>query len=178
MTQLTNLQFRKADAKDARWCNDLRNDPAVLSQLQDQTRYSREECERWLSNLGPKSERWIFTGDIVDGNIRTIVNYGLFRIDHIDYQNRHCAVGLDIDADSRGKGLAVPTYKMMLNYLFLSRNFNRVWLEVLSTNLRAINLYLKIGFQMEGTLKEFYYRNGMYYDVYRMGLSKSNFHGY
>ena len=60
----------------------------------------------------------------------------------------------------------------MLKHAFDDMNLNRVELEVLSSNSRAIHLYEKIGFEKEGIKKEAAYKKGFYVDVLFMGLLK------
>jgi RimJ/RimL family protein N-acetyltransferase len=46
----------------------------------------------------------------------------------------------------------------------------RVELDVLATNRRAISLYLKHGFVVEGCRRQAYFKAGVFVDGYVMGL--------
>jgi RimJ/RimL family protein N-acetyltransferase len=46
----------------------------------------------------------------------------------------------------------------------------RLELEVFTTNERAIHVYEKFGFQMEGCKRRAYYKDGDYVDAYVMAL--------
>jgi putative acetyltransferase len=47
-------------------------------------------------------------------------------------------------------------------------NLTRIQLEVYTDNEPAIRLYQKFGFEIEGTLRNFAFRDGQYVDVYAM----------
>ncbi len=49
-------------------------------------------------------------------------------------------------------------------------NLNKVGLEVFSFNKAAIKCYKKLGFIVEGTLRQELFRAGKYHDVIIMGL--------
>lgn len=49
-------------------------------------------------------------------------------------------------------------------------SFEKMALETFSTNTRAINLYKKFGFVVEGTLRQHYKLRGQYADCIEMGL--------
>ena len=49
-------------------------------------------------------------------------------------------------------------------------NLHRVQLTVFDYNKRAIALYEKLGFQHEGTFREFLHRDGRRYDMHLYGL--------
>ncbi len=47
-------------------------------------------------------------------------------------------------------------------------NLHRIELQVYTDNERGIRLYERCGFEVEGTLKDFAFREGRYVDVYSM----------
>ena len=47
-------------------------------------------------------------------------------------------------------------------------NYRRIELEVYTDNEPAIRLYQKFGFVIEGTMRQFAYRDGVYVDAYMM----------
>ena len=58
---------------------------------------------------------------------------------------RKCAIG---------KGIAKYATEEILNIAFNDLNLNKVYLNVLSSNIRAIKFYEKFGFSFEGEFKE------------------------
>ena len=52
---------------------------------------------------------------------------------------------------------------------------NRLWLDVFSDNLRAYQLYQKVGFIQEGLLRESYLRNCVYASQYIMAILSTEY---
>lgn len=63
----------------------------------------------------------------------------------------------------KGKGYGKEAFKIIKNWAFHVFNANRLWLDVKEDNLRALRLYQKQGFVLEGTLRECI-KNGDEYD--------------
>ncbi len=53
---------------------------------------------------------------------------------------------------------------------FAEMHLHRIQLEVFTVNIRAVGVYEKIGFRLEGTRWEAFYRRGAYRDLQIMGL--------
>lgn len=158
--------IRPAEIKDAQLISQQRN-YGDWKFLGDSSLYSTFETEQWLKNLPRSSKRYMV--DLIPGS----VTIGIIRIDHIDLTSRHCFVGLDIYDDYKGKGLATPIYKTLINYLFRDANFNTLYLYVLESNERAIHIYNKLGFKECGRMPNYVFRDGDYQDYIAMYLSRS-----
>jgi RimJ/RimL family protein N-acetyltransferase len=73
-------------------------------------------------------------------------------------------------------GYAKPAYKQFMKYLFEYLDLNKVALEVLSTNIVAINLYTSLGFVHEGIKRQEVLKNGEWVDSIIMSTLKSEFY--
>lgn len=78
-----------------------------------------------------------------------------------------------------GKGVAQKATKELLNIAFKELNLEKVYLNVLSDNVRAIRLYEKCGFQPEGEFRNHLYLEGKYknlkwYAILRKEYMKNN----
>jgi diamine N-acetyltransferase len=98
---------------------------------------------------------------------------GRIYIYNIDFLNEKGEFGIVLEKNYSGKGIAFKASKLLLNYVFKNLKINKINLEVLSDNTKAINLYKKIGFKQEGYFKEEIYKNGEFKDVIRMAYHKS-----
>ena len=74
-----------------------------------------------------------------------------------------------------GKGYAKEATKLLLSYCFLRLNMNRLYLRVYSDNIKAIKLYQKCGFKIEGTLREALFDSGTFKDLLVMSILRKEF---
>lgn len=85
-----------------------------------------------------------------------------------------CEVGIDICEDSfLGKGVGSEALQLWLSYLFDVGEFHRVGLVTYSFNTPMIRLAERLGFQHEGTQREFHYWSGRWVDRLFYGLLRS-----
>jgi RimJ/RimL family protein N-acetyltransferase len=77
--------------------------------------------------------------------------------------------GITVHDTYQDKGVGTKLTQYMIN-LAQKKGLNKVFLNVLTINERAIHVYKKLGFKIEGRLENEYIRNGEYGDVYRMAL--------
>lgn len=77
-----------------------------------------------------------------------------------------------------GQGYATEATQLMLAYCFLRLNMNRVYLKVYADNARAISLYERCGFKVEGTLRESRFEGGGFKDVLIMSILRREFMQY
>ncbi len=68
------------------------------------------------------------------------------------------------------KGYGYNALNKLINMMFNEMNLNKVGLEVFSFNEAAIKCYKKLGFKVEGRLRQELFREGKYHDVIMMGL--------
>lgn len=84
---------------------------------------------------------------------------------------RHSAnLGIAIFKDYCGKGIGRRLMVTSINWA-KENGISRITLQVDANNFRAINLYLKLGFEIEGTLKkDKLLSDGTFIDTYTMAL--------
>ena len=98
---------------------------------------------------------------------------GIIQVTQIDWLSRKCQIGLSIGAETdRGKGVGYESMQLLINYLSEILNIRKISLSVVAYNQCAISLYRKLGFTLEGTLKEEFYWEGKYHDVLIFALFK------
>ena len=74
------------------------------------------------------------------------------------------------NTNDRNRGIGTFAVSEMLKHGFGDMNLNRIELEVLASNSRAIHLYHKLGFSEEGLKRQAAYKEGSYVDVICMAL--------
>ncbi|SDJ36947.1 GNAT family N-acetyltransferase [Salimicrobium halophilum] len=92
---------------------------------------------------------------------------GLYDIDPI---HRNAEFGIMIDPVYQGNGYATEITEMMVDYGFRTLNLHKIHLVVATENKPAAHIYEKVGFHVEGEMKEHFFTNGAYRDAYMMAI--------
>ena len=90
---------------------------------------------------------------------------GTVSLKNIDNCNLRGEYAIALRKKAQGKGYAKYATKELLRYAFKERGLNKVYLNVLSYNERAIAFYEKIGFKHEGEFKKHIKKNDKFYDI-------------
>ena len=101
---------------------------------------------------------------------------GMISLHQIDYVNSKAMLGIYIaEKKEQNKGLGSKATKLMLDFAFNGMGLNRVGLEVLGSNKKAINLYKKIGFIKEGIKRSAFFQDGSFEDIEIMSILRNEF---
>ena len=73
-----------------------------------------------------------------------------------------------VHEDYQGRGVGTALVEAALDLCENWYNFSRVSLEVFVDNAAGLALYRKFGFEIEGTLRAYAFRDGEYTDAYLM----------
>lgn len=138
----------------------LRNDPSTWVNLTDPLPVFPADQKRWLESQSLRSGKSCFVASCPE----TEAFVGIARVDEYDMVNRSARVGADVMPELRGKGWGTKIHNAILRYLFWHVGLHRVWLQVLETNPRAAALYERLGYRIEGKLREAVLRGGRWGD--------------
>jgi [ribosomal protein S5]-alanine N-acetyltransferase len=101
---------------------------------------------------------------------------GNIKIDSIDFRNGLGEYGILMgEKEEWGKGYAKEATVAVLGHCFNKLNLRKVTLGVVESNVLAVKLYQKLGFVIEGTLKDHKYYDGAYRDILRMALFRKTY---
>lgn len=78
--------------------------------------------------------------------------------------------------DLRGKGLGEDALRTVLKLGFEMMGLERITLDHFTDNIRAKNLYLKVGFTPEGCMRHSGKKNGEYVDLNLMSILKNEYY--
>ena len=95
---------------------------------------------------------------------------GLVELVEIDQVHRRAEFQIIIAPEFQGRGLASRATRMALDYGFGVLNLYKIYLIVDKENKRAMQIYTRLGFQIEGELIHEFFINGEYRNVTRMCL--------
>ncbi|WP_316252073.1 MULTISPECIES: GNAT family protein [Bacillus cereus group] len=80
-----------------------------------------------------------------------------------------------ITINSKGKGYGIEALKIIKDWAFNKFKANRLWLDVKVNNERALHIYKKQGFTVEGTLRECLKSNNGYESLHIMSILKREY---
>ena len=72
----------------------------------------------------------------------------------LDLKNKHAAIGYWIDQDYEGRGIITRCCRELIDYLFDSMELNRVQINCAVENRRSRAVPERLGFTLEGTLRQ------------------------
>jgi RimJ/RimL family protein N-acetyltransferase len=164
------LYLRPLDLDDLERCMCWINDPQILEFLGRRLPIGREQEKEWISGQY-KDDREVQLAIALNDGDRHIGNCGLCGI---DYADRSGEFGIMIgEPDVWGQGYGPEATRLMVQYGFRQLGLHRIQLEVYAFNERARMSYEKVGFRLEGTRRQSYFRNGRFHDAYLMAILES-----
>lgn len=163
--QGSRVRLRPLAATDLRRCVKWFSDPQIIHFLGRNAPVTMAVEERWFRDYERRTDEQIFAIE-VDGV--HIGNVGLHKIDRV---HRKADVGIVI-GETRfwSRGYGTEAMRAALDYAFGPLALNKVSLEVLEYNHRAIRTYERLGFRREGVHREDVQKNGRFIDVIRMSI--------
>jgi len=158
------ISFRHLKESDLEFLNEVRNHCAE-EYLHDSRTFSLSDTLNWFKTTHP--------------NYYIILNkdekIGYFRLSNYSQSNQNIYIGADLHPKFWGKKLSYPSYQRFIDYLFINYDLNKISLEVLSTNVRAYNLYKKLGFVQEGVKRQEVLKQNQFVDSIIMSLLKTEY---
>jgi RimJ/RimL family protein N-acetyltransferase len=153
------------------------SDPELRSFLASYNPVSQAQEERWFERnqqLGDQ-QTWAIDAQPADMAVGPWVHIGSCGFHQIEWRHRQGEVGIAIGArDYWGKGYGTDALQTLAAWGFYTLNLNRIYLRVYADNPRAIRCYEKVGFQIEGRLRQDNFSNGAYRDTLLMGLLRED----
>ena len=169
--------LRPFRSEDARVIAEIGNNIEARKYLQNVIPFTElgemdfvESLSREMSSPAPR--RIVFAVE-VDGKV-----VGATGLERINWISRNCYFAIAIyDPDYWNRGIGTEATKLMVSYAFEFLNMHKILLEVYDYNERAIRVYQKVGFEIEGRLRKNHYFNGRYHDTLVMGILSEEYFG-
>lgn len=100
------------------------------------------------------------------------IRIGVLDYNSLDMKNKSCSFDIEIgEIECQGKGYGEDALRTFFKYLFEHYNLHRIELDTLLENVRAQNLYKKLGFKEIGIRRDVWidqtgkYRNSIMMDM-------------
>jgi RimJ/RimL family protein N-acetyltransferase len=160
-----NVNLRVAEKEDipllAEWWNSL----AVNGDYEFFPQMSKTEMEKEMEKLSAEPSLFatkVFLIEKKDGSkIGYLVHYPAGRLPEIGYA---------IVPSERGKGYCTEAAKMMVDYLFLSKDIARVQAHTDVRNVASQRVLEKVGFKKEGVARSSIFVRGEWRDRYLLSI--------
>lgn len=141
------MKLRKLERKDAElmleWMHSKNVVEMLAQNFEDKT---IEDCQQFIMNANEDESICLH---------RAICNdedeyLGTVSLKHINMQDRNAEYAISMREKAMGTGASLYGTKEILKYAFHQLHLEKVYLNVISENVRAKKFYVKAGFQYEG----------------------------
>ena len=162
--------LRKLQEKDASRMLEWMHDPQTVCHLQKNfEKMTIEDCKRFIVSAQDTTESLHMA--VCDDND---VYQGTISLKNIDHQNKNAEYAVSMHGDAQGKGFASFGTQQILQIAFGSLGLEKVYLNVLEDNTRAIRFYEKMKFHREGTFQKHIFQE-RYKDLHWYCMFKEEF---
>jgi len=161
--QVEGLLIRRAEPDDYSAIHEIYSCPkAFAGTLQ----LPYPSLEQWRQRLAEPSDGTYFLVAVVDD--RVVGMLGLHSFPNKPRRRHAATIGMGVHDDWQGKGIGTALMRACVEMADKWLNLTRLELEVYTDNEAAIRLYERFGFEREGTLRQYAFRDGQYVDSYLM----------
>jgi RimJ/RimL family protein N-acetyltransferase len=96
------------------------------------------------------------------------VYVGQVSLNQIYWPAKNARLFVVVRRELQGRGYGTSAVERIVEKAFGDLGLRKIWLIVRKDNRHAQAMYLKLGFDFEGVLRDEYCVNGIYYDMVRM----------
>jgi RimJ/RimL family protein N-acetyltransferase len=147
------------------------NDPAVRKTLTVTEQFNLEKTQEWFKAIQENGSRVDFFVETPDGKPMGVT--GLLHIDRIHATAEcFCVIG---QKEFWGGGLGTEIHSVLIQWAFEHLGLQKIWATIRTNNPAIYKIVQKLGFQIEGTLRQEMLLEGERQDLYRIGLLKEEF---
>jgi len=130
---------------------------------------SEFEHKEWILERAKAKYDKLFVIRIIDSE----TEIGTIGMKNTDFINGNVELFMSIGEErARRKGYGIDAINALANFCFNRLRLHKVFISVFSFNVSAMDSYMKVGFIVEGVLKEHCFINGQYYDLVYMSRIK------
>jgi RimJ/RimL family protein N-acetyltransferase len=147
------------------------NNPKIFKFLSDKpVKTTLVKQKKWFADYLKSIDKKFFTILVDEKPI------GMMGLSDIDKVIKKAEVFIWIGEDEyRGRGFGEQAMKYLIDYAFKKLQLRKLTLGVFEFNKHAVQVYKKLGFKIEGRLRDNCIFNGKFYDDFLMALFNENF---
>lgn len=162
---VSNLQFELASTKHhhvfAEWKN--------FTHLEEQT------CRPIMNGKRVIPSNDVVTFAFTIPGIDELV--GKFQYFDFNYRNRSAEFGYTVNPQFRRRGIGTKMLTTIINHLFLSTNFNKLYCQTAAFNIASIKLLHKLNFHQDAVLREHHELDEKLWDDYIYSVLRREWKG-
>lgn len=164
------INLRELRLDDAEYMTEFIKDKDISKQfLYTRYPFSQENFKEFIRDSWRNSNNIHFA--IVDEHDEYI---GTISLKNINYVDRNAEYAIVTRKKYWGTKSSYEATKQIIDYGFKRLNLHKIYLNVLSSNLRAKKFYEKFGFIQDGVFKQHLYINGKYEDLIWFSIFNTN----
>lgn len=168
------ISLRKLLEKDAEGMLEWMNDPEIRSNF----RFTSEHKDKAdVINFIKAASIEIGEGKSIHYAIVDDADeyLGTISLKNITLEAKNAEFAISLRRKAQGHGIGYRAVMKLLEMAFDRYDLQRVYLNVLSENIRAIRLYEKCGFVFEGEFRKHLFLRGEYHSLRWYGMLKEEF---
>ena len=164
---MENIRLIKLAEEHLPLVRQWRNSPDVRENMYTNHQINDEEHRGWFESVkkDPRKEYFVFE---LDSQLCGVIGF----VD-IDLVSRSASWSF-YSGDTTRRGLGSLMEVAALDYAFDVLKIQKLSCEVLEFNDSVIKFHKKHGFKIEGVFVKQYFRDGVYFDIYRMAIFDSD----
>jgi RimJ/RimL family protein N-acetyltransferase len=147
------------------------NDPKVRETLVVDEVFELDKTVNWFRTLETNPSRVDFIVETLEG-----IPIGITGLIDIDRKNKssqcYCVIG---QKDYWGKGLGTEIHSILFEWGFETLDIERIWAHIRTNNPSIFRIVEKLGFKIEGTLRQDKIIDNCRIDLYHIGLLRPEF---
>jgi RimJ/RimL family protein N-acetyltransferase len=167
------VTLRTVEEEDLDLLNRNVNDPRVRRPLTSADPVNGEQTREFFEEVvsGDDSVNLLIC---VEGGDEPVGDIVLFKIQD---RRRWAEIAISIAPEHWGNGYATEASELIVDYAFSERNLHRLQTRVIEPNDASARVWEKLGFTLEGTLRENQYYDGEYVGTRYYGLLEDEWEG-
>jgi RimJ/RimL family protein N-acetyltransferase len=158
------VNLRIEEKEDMRLVAEWVNNPDYFGEYVPLKQQSRTELEKGYDAMSPEV-RWFIIEKKDESKIGSIGHFPAGKLFEIGYA---------IIPSERGKGCCTEAVKIMVDYLFLSKDIGRIQAHTDIRNVASQKVLEKVGFKKEGTIRKSNFIRGEWRDMYLYSILRDD----
>ena len=165
------VKIRSAEISDAEnlleTIKKYKSDSEFIPKFYEEIKLTIQKEEEWINSFIEKENSLLLVAEYENKNIGNIDITGNSRI----MMEHTGVIGMGMLIEWRNSGLGTELKQNAINWAKENPVLELLWLQVYCENELGISLYRKMNFKENGIIKNYFKRNGKYYDNLTMSLS-------